>query len=128
MYIPLLGNMSINVVCLSMVIWQNFIDFVIAMGKNFKSLVLKIKEKRLKMKQEINLEKLLNEISNINLDEDRNRIYYLWEVKKLAKVLCDKILDLAAENAEIAYLGGNSDINDFTINKNSILQIKDWIK
>jgi hypothetical protein len=80
------------------------------------------------MKQEINLEKLLNEISNINLDEDRNRIYYLWEVKKFAKVLCDKILDLAAENAEIAYLGGNSDINDFTINKNSILQIKDWIK
>jgi hypothetical protein len=83
------------------------------------------------MKQEINLEKLLNEISNINLDEDRNRIYYLWEVKKFAKVLCDKILDLAAENAEISWdeeLSISHQKDYHIVDKQSILQIKDWIK
>ena len=93
------------------------------------------------MKQEINLEELLNEISNINLDEDGNRIYYLWEVKKFAKVLCGKLLDLAAENAETGefFVFGNSDDEDrisyydlnsleCKVDENSILQIKDWIK
>ena len=72
------------------------------------------------MKQEINLEELLNKISNINLDEDGNRIYYLWEVKKFAKILCGKLLDLAAENAKCTIFE--------EVNPNSILQIKDWIK
>lgn len=87
------------------------------------------------MKKEINLEELLNEISNINLDEDGNRIYYLWEVKKFAKVLCGKLLDLAAENVvgkvDLIYrenLEYPSCEEVAVIDKDSILQIKDWIK
>lgn len=83
------------------------------------------------MKQEINLEELLNKISNINLDEDGNRIYYLWEVEKFAKVLCGKLLDLAAENAETSCdkeLSISHQKDYHIVDKESILQIKDWIK
>ena len=86
------------------------------------------------MKKEINLEELLNEISNINLDEDGNRIYYLWEVKKFAKVLCGKLLDLAAENAytkeiEVAEsIHGGPSYTYEIVDADSILQIKAWIK
>ena len=37
------------------------------------------------------------------------------------KEACRQTLELASENFEIEYLGGNSDINDFRINKQSIL-------
>lgn len=41
--------------------------------------------------------------------------------KAAMKEACRQTLELASENFEIEYLGGNSDINDFRINKQSIL-------
>lgn len=42
-------------------------------------------------------------------------------INNAMKEACRQTLELASENFEIEYLGGNSDINDFRINKQSIL-------
>lgn len=48
-----------------------------------------------------------------------------WVTKKrmieFAKYHVEQALKAAADKAEINYLGGNSDINDFSIDRNSIL-------
>jgi hypothetical protein len=80
--------------------------------------------------KEINLEEIINSIANFNTDEDGNTIYYLWEVKKAMKQACSKVLDLATKNAtgNIDNIPGPGDIKRVYINKNSILQIKNWIE
>lgn len=85
--------------------------------------------------KEINLEKIIDSIANFNKDEDGNTIYYLWEVKKAMKQACSKVLDLAAENVvgkvDLIYrenLEYPSCEEVAVIDKDSILQIKDWIK
>jgi hypothetical protein len=76
------------------------------------------------MKKEINLEELFGiHFNGLHFDDITKE-----NIVGFAVDACHQCLDLAAENTEITYLGGDSDINDFTINKNSILQIKDWIK
>ena len=46
---------------------------------------------------------------------------FVGDVLAAMKEACKQTLELASENFEIEYLGGNSDINDFRINKQSIL-------
>lgn len=76
--------------------------------------------------KEINLEEILNKYS-IYLSP------YVKEHLQLKAAISDlicKTLDLAAENAEVDYYedSDTGEIENIHIVKNSILQIKDWIK
>ena len=95
------------------------------------------------MKKEINLDKIIDSVYNLNKDEDGNKTFYEWEVKEAIKQACNQVLDLAAENAEINWIENNIEMesdSDFSfrdndgnwckinIKEDSISQIKDWIK
>ena len=69
------------------------------------------------MKQEINLEEILS--NNIDLPIEKTRLIY--DILDAMKEACNQCLDLAAENAE-GYFPQEP------VSKESILQIKDWIK
>jgi Zn finger protein HypA/HybF involved in hydrogenase expression len=77
------------------------------------------------MKQEINLEEILNKYS-IYLNP------YVKEHLQLKAAISDlicKTLDLVATNVELDYgKGGCPLCGSNSINKDSILQIKNWIK
>ena len=78
------------------------------------------------MKQEINLEKVLNEY-NIYLNP------YVKEHLQLKAAINDiicKVLDLAAENAEVDYYedSDTGEIENIHVEKSFILQIKEWVK
>jgi len=45
-------------------------------------------------------------------------------LEEINKQIFNFALELAYQNAEINYLGGNSDINDFEVDKQSILNLK----
>ena len=92
------------------------------------------------MSKEINLEKIWHKVLNsydMHIDYDLRGHDAILTAMKTA---CDKVLDLAVETAYVEYIDLTSDeIFDYTdvlidydveaqINKNSILQIKDWIK
>lgn len=88
--------------------------------------------------KEINLEEILAKIFEptsqdcsttkqdlqlaITLNPDLNRIL------EAMKQACSQILDLAAETAEIDDNGETYESCIYWVNKNSILQIKEWIK
>lgn len=96
------------------------------------------------MKREINILDFLvenkifikPEISkfNLNLHRDCN-VTDQHNIVKALSLFADKILTLAVENAalcknggKITYLEHSLSGDDWTISKDSILQIKDWIK
>lgn len=66
----------------------------------------------------------LNNKLGKNLVTGHRRTYYNEAVELFAKEIHNNALDLALQNVEITYLGGNSDINDFEIDKQSIEQLK----
>ena len=91
------------------------------------------------MKKEINLEEILNSIVE-NTNPHGDRVFFKEDILKAMKESCSQCLDLAAENAWYEYEDlETGEIFDYTdvmtddmvgvnIDKDSILQIKDWIK
>ena len=86
------------------------------------------------MKKEINLEEILNSIVE-NTNPHGDRVFFKEDILKAMKQACSKVLDLAAENVvgkvDLIYrenLEYPSCEEVAVIDKDSILQIKDWIK
>jgi hypothetical protein len=85
------------------------------------------------MKQEINLEEILNSIVE-NTNPHRDRVFFKEDILKAMKEACNQVLDLAAENAytkemEVAEsIHGGPSYTYEIVDADSILQIKDWIK
>ena len=82
------------------------------------------------MKQEINTEEIWQNVlhsHDMYIDYDLRGYSAIITAMKM---LADRILDLAAENAtgNIYNIPGPGNLQRFSINENSILQIKDWIK
>lgn len=71
------------------------------------------------MKQEINLEEILNSIVE-NTNPHGDRVFFKEDILKAMKESCSQCLDLAAENAKVTIFE--------EVTPKSILQIKDWIK
>jgi hypothetical protein len=85
------------------------------------------------MKQEINLEEILNSIVE-NTNPHRDRVFFKEDILKAMKEACNQVLDLAAENAytkemEVAEsIHGGPSYTYEIVDADSILQIKDRIK
>jgi hypothetical protein len=85
------------------------------------------------MKQEINLEEILNSIVE-NTNPHRDRVFFKEDILKAMKEACNQVLDLAAENAytkemEVAEsIHGGPSYTYEIVDADSIIQIKDWIK
>ena len=75
--------------------------------------------------KEINLEEIFYSCVNENYSEIQQE-----EILRAMKQACSKVLDLAANNAEVDYYedSDTGEIENIHIVKNSILQIKEWIK
>ena len=48
----------------------------------------------------INLDKIIDDELYSFKDEEGDPCYYKWQLKEFAKILCKKVLELAAENAK----------------------------
>lgn len=81
--------------------------------------------------KEINLEEIYNRYEYLaRVETDSSLIDYKGKMLKAMKQACNQCLDLAANNAEVDYYedSDTGEIENIHIVKNSILQIKEWIK
>ena len=78
--------------------------------------------------KEINLDAILKSYLTIEAMRLNNPNYTYNMVIAAMKHACCEVLDLAAENAELDDNGETYDACIYWVDKNSILQIKDWIK
>jgi peptide methionine sulfoxide reductase MsrA len=79
------------------------------------------------MEKEINLDSIISNI-DLEFDSEINKEYYNARIKEAFKETINNILDLAAENAELDDNGETYESCIYWVDKQSILQIKDWIK
>lgn len=81
--------------------------------------------------KEISLDAILKSYLTIETMRINNPDYTYNMVIAAMKHACYEVLDLAAENADylvISEPGSEGIVYKVDVNKNSILQIKDWIK
>jgi NAD-dependent dihydropyrimidine dehydrogenase PreA subunit len=81
------------------------------------------------MKKEIDLEKIILEAYGCKDIAEFNRVtgISITMIKEICFEACDQCIDLCSENASITFAAAE-DGDHIYVSKQSILQVKDWIK